>query len=147
MTRSESAAQDITQEVFVRVMRRGGFDPSRGSLERWLQIVTRNTAIDWIRREAAYERRVTRVGAIHNATTIDVQETVVARVQAARVRAAVSQLPEGEREVVSLAYFAELTYRQVADRTGLAEGTVKSRIRRALTRMANIVGADAATCE
>ncbi len=125
----------------------GGFDPSRASVERWLQIVTRNSAIDWVRREAAHQQRVTRVGAIHSATTVDVQEAVTDRVQASRVRDAVAQLPDGEREVVLLAYFGGLTYRQVADRTGLAEGTVKSRIRRALTRMANIIGSDAETGE
>jgi RNA polymerase sigma factor (sigma-70 family) len=139
LTRSEIAAEDITQEVFLRVICNGGFDASRGSLDRWLQIVTRNTAIDWIRREAAYQQRVTRVGAMHSATVVVVEEVVTARLQAAAVRSAVAQLPVREREVVSLAYFGGLTYRQIADRLGLPEGTVKSRIRRALTRLACVV--------
>lgn len=142
LTRSDVAAQDITQEVFLRVICNGGFDPRRGSLDRWLQMVTRNTAIDWIRREAAHQQRVTRVGAMHSAAVLVVEDTVTAREQAADVRAAVAQLPPRELEVVSLAYFGGLTYRQIADRLGLPEGTVKSRIRRALTRLAYAVARD-----
>ncbi len=142
LTRSEIAAQDITQEVLLRVIRNGGFDSSRGSLNRWLQIVTRNTAIDWIRHEAAYQQRVSQVGAMHCATVVVVEEAVTAKAQAADIRAAVAQLPIREREVVALAYFDGLTYRQIADQLGLPEGTVKSRIRRALTRLAHLVARD-----
>lgn len=142
LTRSEIASEDITQEVFLRVICKGGFDSSRGSLDRWLQIVTHNTAVDWIRREAAHQQRLTRVGAIHHATAVVVEEAVAARVQASDVRYAVTQLPTREREVVSLAYFDGLTYRQIADRLGLPEGTVKTRIRRALTRLACLVARD-----
>lgn len=142
LTRSEVAAQDITQEVFLRVICNGGFDPSRGSLDRWLQMLTRNTAIDWIRREAAHQQRVARVGNMHSATAAVVEETVTARAQAADIRAAVAQLPTRELEVVSLAYFDGLSYRQIADKLGLPECTVKSRIRRALTRLAYTVARD-----
>ncbi len=142
VTGSEGAALDVTQEVFVRVLSRPGFDSSRGTFERWLQVVTRSTAIDWVRREAAHQRRVARVGALHSATIPVVEEAVIARVQADRVRVAVAQLPDDERQVVLLAYYGGLTYRQVADQLGLAEGTVKSRIRRALTRLAHLVAPD-----
>jgi RNA polymerase sigma factor (sigma-70 family) len=142
ITRSEAAAQDVMQEVFVRVIASGGFDADRGSLEQWLHTVTRNTAVDWIRREAAHQRRVTRVGAVRQATPVGVEDAVDARAEAVSVRAAVAQLPDGERAAVSLAYFDELSYRQVAHRLGLAEGTVKSQIRRALNRLAHIIGTD-----
>jgi RNA polymerase sigma factor (sigma-70 family) len=81
-------------------------------------------------------------GALHSATVVVVEEAVTARVQAASVRSAVAKLPARERAVVSLAYFDGLTYRQIADRLGLPEGTVKSRIRRALTRLAYVVVRD-----
>jgi RNA polymerase sigma factor (sigma-70 family) len=142
VTRSEPAAQDVMQEVFVRVLASGGFDASRGSLEGWLHAVTHRAAVDWIRREAAHQRRLIRVGAIHCATTVAVEEAASARGEAARVRAAVAQLPEGERVAVSLAYFGGLSYREVAHQLGLAEGTVKTRIRRALTRLAHLIGTD-----
>jgi RNA polymerase sigma factor (sigma-70 family) len=142
LTRSEVAAQDITQDVFLRVMSNGGFDPRRGTIKAWLQIVTRHTAIDWIRREAADQQRVTRVGAMHCATVNGVEDTVTARSQADQVRAAVAQLPERELQVVSLAYFDGLTTSRIADQLGLSESTVKSRMRRALTRLAYTVARD-----
>ncbi len=142
VTGSEGAALEVMQEVFVRVLSRPGFDSSRGTFEGWLQVVTRSTAIDWVRRETAHQRRVARVGALHNATIPVVEEAVIARVQADGVRAAVAQLPDDERQIVLLAYYGGLTYRQVAHELGLAEGTVKSRIRRALTRLAHLVGSD-----
>jgi len=142
VTRSDAAAQDITQDVFVRVMRCGGFDSTRGSLEQWLVVVARHTAIDWIRRESAHDSRVARFEGVHSVeSTVAVEDTAIIRVQADQIRTAVAQLPATEREVVSLAYFGGLTYRQVATRLGIAEGTVKSRIRSALTRLSHTIEA------
>lgn len=147
ITRSESAAHDVTQDVFVRVLTRGGYDPSKGTLEVWLHTVAHNTAVDWVRRETAHQRRLAETGALHSATSQIVDETVTDRMQADDLRAAVKQLPEVERAVVELAYFGGLSYRQVAQQLDLAEGTVKSRIRRALTRLAHIVAPDAIAME
>ncbi|MCU1361007.1 MAG: putative sigma factor [Ilumatobacteraceae bacterium] len=136
ITRSRSASQDVTQEVMLRVCRCGGFDASRGTFDAWVQMLTQSAAIDWIRREAAHERRQGRVGAIHVSTMPAVEDEVGARWRAAGIRTAVESLPEDERVVVSMAYFDDLTYREVAQRLGLPEGTVKTRIRRALSRLA-----------
>ncbi len=108
----------------------------------WLHTVAHNTAVDWVRRETAHQRRLADSTAIRSASTPIVEETVTDRMQADQLHAAVSQLPDIERAVVELAYFGGLSYRQVAQRLDLAEGTVKSRIRRALTRLAHIVGPD-----
>lgn len=147
ITRSDSAAHDVTQEVFVRVLTRGGYDPSKATPEVWVHIVAHNTAIDWLRRETAHRRRLAQSGAIHTATIPVVEETVTARLEANHLQVAVAQLPDVERAVVELAYFGGLSYRQVAQQLGLAEGTVKSRIRRALTRLARLVGPESPTPE
>ena len=142
VTHSETAAHDVTQEVFVRVLTRGGYDPGKGTLEGWLRIVAHGTAIDWVRRETAHQRRLLHNGAVHAATMTVVEDAVAARMQAVHLRAAIAQLPDAERTVVELAYFNGLSYRQVAHQLELAEGTVKSRIRRALARLAYLVGPD-----
>ena len=135
VTGSNGAAQDVAQEVFLRAWSRGGYDPARGSMHGWLQVMTRHTAIDWVRREAAQERRALAVGAVHTATASLVEDDVVDGSRAAEVRRAVADLPPAERDAVTLAYFGGLSYREVAERLGVAEGTAKSQIRRALTRL------------
>lgn len=138
VTRSDSAAQEITQEVFMKAWTRGGYDPARGPVDGWLRVLSRSMAVEWVRREAAQERRLMRIGPSYAVGHAPLSEDQVAdEEQASRVRAAVAQLPTAERQAVSLAYFAGLTYRQVADRLGRPEGTVKSQIRRALTRLAS----------
>lgn len=62
----------------------------------------------------------------------------------AQLRAAVTRLPAGERDVVSLVC-GGLTYRQVAEQLGIADGVVRSAARRALTRLAQTTGSDALT--
>jgi RNA polymerase sigma-70 factor (ECF subfamily) len=141
ITMSDGAAQEVAQEVFIRAWSHGGYDGSRGSIDRWLRMMTQYAAIDWIRREVAHRRRLERVGAVHGgATPTLVEESAVETSQAAEVRAAVAQLPIGERDAISLAYFGGLSYREVAERLGLAEGTVKSQIRRGLARLAVVLG-------
>ena len=63
---------------------------------------------------------------------------------AAPFRAAITRLPESERDVVSLVC-GGLTYRQVAEQLGIEDGVVRSAARRALTRLAHTTGPDATT--
>jgi RNA polymerase sigma-70 factor (ECF subfamily) len=65
----------------------------------------------------------------------DTADTVVASSVASEVRAALAELPESERELIALAYFEGLSYRQVAARTGIPEGTAKARIRLGLSKL------------
>jgi RNA polymerase sigma-70 factor (ECF subfamily) len=139
VTRSAGAAEDVAQEVFLRAWSRGGFDADRGSLQGWLQMMTRHTAIDWVRSEAARRRRTEQAGAMDATTMPAPDDDSDSAAVAAKVRVAVSQLPAPERDAVTLAYFGGLTYREVAARLGVPEGTVKSQIRRALTRLSSVL--------
>jgi RNA polymerase sigma-70 factor (ECF subfamily) len=145
VTRSDVAAQDVAQEVFLRAWNRGGFDPARGSMHGWLQVMTRNAAIDWVRSEQAHRRRTEEVGVLHTTASPSLEDEVADAGRAAEVRAAVAALPTEERDAVWLAYFGGLSYKQVAERLGLAEGTVKSQIRRALGRLAGVLAPKLAT--
>jgi RNA polymerase sigma-70 factor (ECF subfamily) len=145
VTRSDGTAQDVAQEVFLRAWSRGGFDPARGTVHGWLQVMTRHTAVDFVRREAAQKRRTLEVGAVHTATSTLVEDDVVDGSRAAEVRRAVAALPAAERDAVTLAYFGGLSYREVAQRLGIAEGTAKSQIRRALTRLSSALAPKLAT--
>lgn len=134
-----TAADDVTQEVFVSAWRaRERFDPSRGTLSQWLAGITKRRIIDHLRSEgrhasrradeAAIDRGAIRVG--------DGSEPQVDRLADRELAAeALRRLPDRPRQVIELAYFHDLTHQQIAERTGLPLGTVKSDIRRGLERI------------
>ena len=91
---------------------------------------------------ARYPRRLRHDQALCKAEGVDV---VFAPDTAARVRAAVETLPIEQREAVVLAYFGGLTFREVAARLGLPEGTAKSRLRLALGKLSHVLSAEGVT--
>jgi RNA polymerase sigma-70 factor (ECF subfamily) len=136
------AAEDVSQDVFVSFWERpGAFDPARGSLRTWLGTLTHRRAVDHVRREEAGRRRAER-DAGRAVAAPDVEEMATALLTAERVRAALDELPEGQRRAVQLAYFGGRTYRQVAETLGIPEGTAKSRMRLALRRIADALEAE-----
>lgn len=136
-----TAAEDITQEVFVTIWQRADqFDPDRGRLRTYLGTLAHRRAVDWVRREEAKRRRAEREAGYARSVP-DVDEMAMAIVAAERVRAAVDQLPPDQREAIKLAYFGGRTYRQVAQELGIPEGTAKSRLRLGLRRIADVLEA------
>ena len=137
VTRDRSAAEEVTQAVFLDVWRRPErFDPTRGSLRSWLAMLAHHRSVDWVREEAARRRRELRCFETRVAHLPDLEDTVAATLGAERVRCALSDLCETERTAIGLAYFGGRTYRQVAQELGVPEGTVKSRIRTGLAHLA-----------
>ncbi|HWD42235.1 MAG TPA: sigma-70 family RNA polymerase sigma factor [Actinomycetota bacterium] len=134
VTRDWAAAEDITQDVFLRVWRDPrAFDPARGTWGAWLGTMTHRRAVDWVRRSAARQRRA--ADAAPPVAAPDPEETAVAGSVAKSVQAAIDDLPATQREAIRLAYFDGLTYRQVAETLGIPEGTAKSRLWLGLRRL------------
>ncbi len=132
VTGSASAAEDVTQDAFATVWENiERFDVQRGSLRAFLSTIGYRQAVDWVRREAAAARRVARAAAAKPVEQID----GAAFDLCATMREALGGLPLEQRRAVFLAYYEGLTYREVAARLGLPEGTVKSRLRLALARL------------
>lgn len=128
-------AEDVVQEVFVRFWNRPErFDPDRGSLRAFLAAETHGRSVDLLRSEDARRRRE-RNDATRAPIAATIEHEVIETSLADQVREAVAGLPEGERRAVELAYFGGLTYREVAVALDQPEGTVKSRIRKALSRL------------
>jgi RNA polymerase sigma-70 factor, ECF subfamily len=132
-----SAAQDVVQDVFVELWRHPDrYDPQAGTLGTYLHILARHRAVDVVRSEL---RRLARQQRHHRLTPEGhnpcPSDAVAAADTADAVRAAVRLLPEGQRQVVELAYFQGLSYREVAQATGIPEGTAKSRARLALAKL------------
>ncbi|MGI8662322.1 MAG: RNA polymerase sigma factor [Acidimicrobiales bacterium] len=134
-------AEDVVQDVLTRFYAAPDrFDPARGSLNAFLVTVTRRRAIDVLRSETARTRREQRHAAlaVHGRT---IEQIVTDHEQADRVLAAMQLLPAVEREAITLAYFHGLSYRAVAERLGIPEGTTKSRIRSGLARLQTLLEA------
>jgi RNA polymerase sigma-70 factor (ECF subfamily) len=143
-------AEDVTQEVFLRLWRQPDrFDPDRGSLRSFLLAQAHGRAVDAVRslssrrqREAREARRTAQAG-------YDMQHEAWDLALADQVAHAMHELSGDERQAIELAYFEGRTYREVARLLEQPEGTVKSRIRTGMRRMraaladADVLGVDA----
>lgn len=139
MLRDPGWAEEVVQDVFLRLWHEPQrYDPSRGDLRRWLLTVAHHAAVDGLRgrrgtaraRDAGPEplETLTRGGE-------DLSESVCRNMRAEKVRAAISELPDTQREVIELVYFEGFTQSEVAQNTGQPLGTVKSRLRLGMRKM------------
>lgn len=147
---NSSEAEDVTQEVFLRLWNQPDrFDATRGSLRSFLLAQSHARAVDSVRslnsrrlREARDARRTAKA-------EYDMHHEVWDLALADQVAMALGGLPEEERRVIELAYFEGHTYVEVAQLLDQPEGTVKSRIRNGMRRMratlveAGVQGVDA----
>jgi RNA polymerase sigma-70 factor (ECF subfamily) len=134
-------AQDVVQDVFVELWSHPDrYDPAAGTLRTFLTMQARHRAMDVVRSEL---RRIGRQERHHRLMPGQRPpspcEEAMAAETASAVRDAIRQLPDGQRQVVELAYFHGLTCREVALAAGIPEGTAKSRLRLALARLETVL--------
>ena len=130
-------AEEVVQEVFLRLWNAPDkFDPGRGSLRSYLLAHTHGRAVDLLRSESSRKRREENDARNAAEGGYDLEHEVWDLAVADHVRTAIDQLPDGERKAIELAYFKGLTYREVAATLDQPEGTVKSRIRSGMRRLA-----------
>lgn len=129
-------AEDVTQEVFLRLWREPErFDPTRGSLRSYLLAQSHGRAVDAIRSSNARRLREARDATRAAQAAYDLEHEAWDLAVADQVTRAMGALPDEERRAIELAYFDGHTYREVATVLGQPEGTVKSRIRNGMRRM------------
>jgi RNA polymerase sigma-70 factor (ECF subfamily) len=129
-------AEDAVQDAFTAIWRSAGsYDPERGQGGAWLYTVARNAIVDGARRrfEPAME--------IPDEPSRDrgPDERAEASWLAWRVHAALERLPEHERPVIELAYWGGLSQSEIAAKLGIPLGTIKTRTRSALARLADLL--------
>jgi RNA polymerase sigma-70 factor, ECF subfamily len=132
--RDRHTGEDVAQEAFAAVWRAAaGYHRGRGSAAGWMFAIARNAAID-----ASRARVPLVVGELPDrpdpSPLPDAQ--AISDMEAFRVHVAVDSLPDREREVIELAYFSGLAQSEIAQQLELPLGTVKTRTRSALQRMA-----------
>lgn len=145
--RDNSAADDVTQEVFIRVWRsRSAFDPAKARLPAWIVGITRNAITD---AQAAAMRETRKVLA---AVELSPDPERAAGHASAEVLAdrllldgELERLGEPQGSILKLAFYDDLTHSQISQKLDLPLGTVKSHIRRSLSQLRNRLEVDRAT--
>jgi RNA polymerase sigma-70 factor, ECF subfamily len=131
-------AEEVLQDVYVRLWHRPErFDATRGELRSFLLRDGHSRAVDRVRADMARQRREDRHERERIAPDDDIDRQVWQLVRSEKVKDAVATLSAGERDAILLAYFDGFTYREVAQRLGEPEGTIKSRIRLGLKKLAD----------
>ena len=141
MSGSTTVAQDVTQEVFLAVMRGAAdFDPERGAVAPYLFGIARNLVRRTWRSSGPEAESLDEAGTAEPEVIDDPLEGLVARERASSVRRAISALPAHYREVVVLCELEELSYTDAAAAVGQPVGTIRSRLHRARSLLASKLG-------
>jgi len=132
------AAEDAVQDAFLKLWTGAAqFDPSRGSMRGLVLTIARHTSIDMIRRRAR-SQRIENTFCTAAAYVADGPEHATERADEARhVREALLSLPGTQRRAIEMAYFSGLSRREIAASDTLAIGTVKSRMRLGMKKLAS----------
>ena len=141
--RDQQAAEEVLQDLFLQLWRNAGqFDAGRGSLPAWLMVIGRSRAISRLRgrrdREVLEEEEGDYANTFASGQNIE-DETVRAEL-ARNLSAALEQLPVEQRQALELAYFEGMTQSEIANKTGIPLGTVKTRVRTAMQTLRRILG-------
>jgi RNA polymerase sigma-70 factor (ECF subfamily) len=137
-------AEEITLDVFTLIWEKAGtYNPEKAKVRTWMTTITRNRSIDELRRRGSRPERIvidlfqdpSSQLLVDNSLEDDAQASLLRE----RVREAVSQLPDDQKEALQLAYFKGYTHRQIADLLDQPLGTVKTRIRLAMGKLRKIL--------
>ncbi|MGI8890747.1 MAG: sigma-70 family RNA polymerase sigma factor [Chthoniobacterales bacterium] len=144
--RDQKESEDVLQEAFVQMWKRtGSYDATRSSLFTWAVMISRHKAIDRLRSRQRQSRLseavATEASVIMTSAPEERADNALARHdERERVRQALAQLGDAQREAIDLAFFAGLTQTQISERVGAPLGTIKARIRRGLLALRDVLG-------
>ncbi len=137
MMGERQAAEDLTQEAFIKVWRgAASYRVGRGSVRTWILSIVHNRGIDQLRSRASRRRTQDKVEA--SAPTSEPSEAFAEawrNSQREQVREALNTLPQEQLEILELAYFSGYTHVEIAERLDLPLGTVKGRMRLGLRKI------------
>jgi RNA polymerase sigma-70 factor (ECF subfamily) len=145
MLGNRESTEELVQEVFLRAWRQAGtYQPALGRLSNWLLGITRNLAVDELRRRGARPQRSEgdpeeQLAHIASATTDDPAEQVAIGSRREEIRRALDSLPPPQRQVIELAYYSGLTQAEIAAQLGDPLGTVKTRMRLASHKLRELL--------
>ncbi len=127
---NREVAEEVLQDVMLAVWEKAHTFEARSKVKTWLLVIARNRAINATRRKQLPVLHLEDVFSLKSDDT-GPMEALERHERQDRVRAAIQRLPEGQREVLVLVFYHQLTGAEVAEVLDISEGTVKSRLHRA----------------
>lgn len=140
---SAAAAEELAQETMLNVWRKAAyFDPTRAAASTWIFAIARNLRIDALRRER-HPGELDIEDLPPPPETPNPDAALAAAELEQRIRTAIAALPKDQADVIRLSFYQDAPHSEIERRLGVPLGTVKSRMRLALTRLRNMLGDDA----
>jgi RNA polymerase sigma-70 factor, ECF subfamily len=133
-----SDAEEVLQESFLQAWNQADrYDSSRSSVSTWLVLIARSRALDRLRQRSSRARTAEAAAAEPRAADASgrLDEHVLIRERRERVRAALTELPGEQKEVLELAFYEGLSQVEIAERTSTPLGTVKTRVLLAMKKL------------
>lgn len=127
------AAEECAQEVMVTLWHKAHlFDPAKASVSTWIFTIARNKRIDLLRKQRRPEPEDLPWGTEPDPDQVD---TLAMQEETEILGRAIAALPDNQKELIEKAFYGDLSHSEIAEKTGLPLGTIKSRIRLALERL------------
>ncbi|MGK2956287.1 MAG: RNA polymerase sigma factor [Solirubrobacterales bacterium] len=140
---NRSTAEDVQQQVFMEVWQKSDrFDPARGALMTWIMTIARSRAIDHSRRRVPEPRDPDGANRLLDADATEDKE-IADVVEAWHFSQILGRLPEQEAELLRYRFQGELSQSEIAKKTGIPLGTVKTRMVNGLERLREMMEAEA----
>lgn len=135
-------SEEVLQEVFLEIWQSASqYSPNKGQGRTWVLTMTHRRAVDRVRSAQSSVERDVRIGIRNVGVEFDgVAEDVELRWEGRRVVHALQQLPEKQKEALTLAYYGGYSQREISALTGTPIGTVKTRMRDGLSRLRSKMG-------
>ena len=137
-----SQSEEVAQEVFLEIWRTATrFDPNRGAGLSWILTMSHRRAVDRVRASQSSHDRDIKIGIRDSEREYDqVAESVEIRIEHERVKRAMTQLTELQREAITLAYYGGYSHSEVAKILSVPIGTIKTRLRDGMIRLRDEMG-------
>lgn len=141
ITLKNDIAEEVIGDLYMQVWRKSSsYNASRSDVMTWLLMMCRSRALDALRqRKGLINESVSLEAIAEPVTNENPQDLLQATLQGSELHAAINQLKQQERQMLSLAYFRGYTHAEMAEYTGIPVGTVKTQIRRATIALKKIM--------
>lgn len=139
--RDRAQAEEVAQEVFVELWQKAHtFDPARGSAKTWVLRLAKSRSIDRLRSwRSAQDRDMEDFNSQLTTWVTAAEDEAQQRLESRELQELIDSIGEPHRSALMLAYFGEYTHQEIADATGVALGTAKTRVRDGLQKLRKAV--------